>query len=303
MAGDRAFRQVTACAAHAVPGRPPIRVQVGQVVEVGARDTTWPAFVFVTAAQGVGWIPSRCLAVIQGIATVLADYDTTELSTEVGDVLDVAIVDEESGWLWCKDTTGAEGWIPVTLSTGERDRHATSSTRASPLAGRAGQVRVNSRPEVQRSGHLLQNVRQGTSLLIVQVSAEQLIELWHLAGDAGHEHRASVGKSNVEGPPVGATTVTLDPARGLQLIDESNHVVAVDAQRIGQLLLRLAPGLEVTEHSERARGNRKRGKPIGEELCGARAHLREQEGQGRRIRRGRRIHLESIGPHDDCHVR
>jgi hypothetical protein len=40
-------------------------------------------------------------------------YDTTELPTKAGDVLDVLAEDHESGWLWCRPSDGREGWVPA----------------------------------------------------------------------------------------------------------------------------------------------------------------------------------------------
>jgi hypothetical protein len=99
--------------AHSVPERPPIRVAAGDVVLVGERDTKWPAFVFVTTSDGAGWVPDRYLSRDGTSAVVIVRYDTTELPTETGVVLDVLVQDDESGWWWCRAPDGAEGWVPV----------------------------------------------------------------------------------------------------------------------------------------------------------------------------------------------
>jgi hypothetical protein len=44
---------------------------------------------------------------------VIEAYDTTELPTESGEVLDVITEDVQSGWLWCRSATGRTGWVPV----------------------------------------------------------------------------------------------------------------------------------------------------------------------------------------------
>ncbi|MCI0678132.1 MAG: hypothetical protein L0Z63_03705 [Actinobacteria bacterium] len=98
---------------HQVPTRPPIRVESGEVVEVGERDTTWPAFVFVTTTQGRGWVPERCLERPEQGAVVRIPYDTTELATSPGESLMVAIRDEEGGWAWCQNSKEEEGWVPL----------------------------------------------------------------------------------------------------------------------------------------------------------------------------------------------
>jgi SH3 domain len=107
------MERVRAIEAHTVSERPPIQVAVGDAVSVGERDTDWPAFVFVTAERGAGWIPSRYLSSDSGEATVEVAYDTTELATELGDVLEVVERDDESGWHWCRASDGREGWVPT----------------------------------------------------------------------------------------------------------------------------------------------------------------------------------------------
>ncbi|MBO0827835.1 MAG: hypothetical protein J2P24_08640 [Streptosporangiales bacterium] len=112
-------RTVVATVAHEIPERPPIRLAVGQPVRVGDRDTEWPEFVFVTAADGAGWVPARNLSASSGAAIVLTAYDTTELPTRAGEVLQVVAEDLAGGWLWCRSREGREGWVPVdTLDLG-----------------------------------------------------------------------------------------------------------------------------------------------------------------------------------------
>jgi len=106
-------RLVWAIEAHTIPERPPLKLAAGDVVRVGERDTEWPAFLFVTCEAGSGWVPSRCLSADTGKAEVVAAYDTTELPTSAGEVLEVVEVDDEAGWLWCRSTSGREGWVPT----------------------------------------------------------------------------------------------------------------------------------------------------------------------------------------------
>jgi Variant SH3 domain len=46
-------------------------------------------------------------------AVVRTGYDTTELPTHVGEVLDVVAEDLVSGWVWCRSREGREGWVPL----------------------------------------------------------------------------------------------------------------------------------------------------------------------------------------------
>lgn len=103
---------VVATEAHAIPERPPLSLAPGDVVTVGRRDRDWPAFVFVTAARGSGWVPSRHLSADAGQAVVQTAYDTTELATRSGEILELVARDDESGWLWCRSADGREGWVP-----------------------------------------------------------------------------------------------------------------------------------------------------------------------------------------------
>ena len=99
---------------HVPPDRPPIRISVGEVVTLGARDTQWPAFVFVTTADGEGWVPARHIAADDGRGTITAAYDTSELAVVAGEQVAVIEKDTESGWWWCRNNGGSEGWIPAT---------------------------------------------------------------------------------------------------------------------------------------------------------------------------------------------
>lgn len=99
--------------AHEIPGRRPLFLHAGDVVTVGRRDDDWPAFVFVECERGAGWVPARNLSADSGRAAVLVPYDTTELPTRGGERLEVLARDDESGWHWCRNAAGREGWVPV----------------------------------------------------------------------------------------------------------------------------------------------------------------------------------------------
>jgi pimeloyl-ACP methyl ester carboxylesterase len=107
-------RHVRVIREHRPPDRPPLRVRPGQQVGIGELDDEWPAFRWCKAAAIGGWVPDRFLrASGDGVAVVERAYDTTELAGDPGDELTVLEADDESGWLWCRDAAGAEGWMPV----------------------------------------------------------------------------------------------------------------------------------------------------------------------------------------------
>ncbi len=87
-------------------------MEIGDRVTVGERDGEWPAFVFVTAQQGSGWVPERHLDRQGAKAVIKQRYDTTELPTEAGEKLAVLCEDLSSGWVWCRAENGREGWVP-----------------------------------------------------------------------------------------------------------------------------------------------------------------------------------------------
>lgn len=103
---------------HEIPERPPLAVRPGDVVHVGERDTQWPAFTFVTATQGTGWVPVRHIDVDGSVGVMRVGYDTTELPVASGESVDVVEDDPESGWSWCRNAAGREGWVPHRVLTG-----------------------------------------------------------------------------------------------------------------------------------------------------------------------------------------
>ncbi|GAB3151409.1 SH3 domain-containing protein [Microbacterium neimengense] len=97
---------------HEIPERDPLSVLPGERVTVGERDTEWPAFVFVTTTNGSGWVPARHIDIDGAAGIVRTGYDTTELAARAGDVVEILADDIESGWSWCCDAAGREGWVP-----------------------------------------------------------------------------------------------------------------------------------------------------------------------------------------------
>lgn len=100
---------------HPTPELAPLLLARGDVVMVGERATRWPEFVFVTAAGGTGWVPSRHLSAASGPAAVIVGYDTTELPVAEGEAVSVIDRDDLSGWWWCRSVGGAEGWVPLDI--------------------------------------------------------------------------------------------------------------------------------------------------------------------------------------------
>lgn len=99
-------------ATHEPPRRPPLVVCPGDCVRVGERDDDWPEFVFVTTAAGAGWVPARFIEIEGDRGTVKVAYDTAELAAAKGQLVEMIHDDPESGWDWCQDAQGTQGWLP-----------------------------------------------------------------------------------------------------------------------------------------------------------------------------------------------
>ncbi|MBO0708892.1 MAG: hypothetical protein J2P43_11920 [Candidatus Dormibacteraeota bacterium] len=105
---------------HRPSDRAPILVEPGERLHLGERDTTWPAFRLVTKRDGgEGWVPERCFQQLPGDhpdeAVMIARYDTHEIAPPPGEEVTVLVLDEPSGWAWCRDARGAEGWLPLSV--------------------------------------------------------------------------------------------------------------------------------------------------------------------------------------------
>jgi hypothetical protein len=97
---------------HRAPDRPAIRMQAGERVTLGDRDTEWPEFVWTALASGLGgWVPTALFDAERGQASALQDYDTKELDADPGDEL--VLHRELAGWWWAENARGESGWIPT----------------------------------------------------------------------------------------------------------------------------------------------------------------------------------------------
>ena len=96
--------------------QPPLVMRSGESLEVVEKEKSerWPAFVLVINEKGSrGWVPERYLERQGKKALAIRGYDTTTLDPLKGDVLTVLEEDRESGWLWCRDSNGKEGWFAL----------------------------------------------------------------------------------------------------------------------------------------------------------------------------------------------
>lgn len=92
----------------------PIKIEVGESVVIEKRETNseWLGWVYCVDSRGIaGWVSEKCLNESGQTATVIKNYDATELTAKAGERLKIYY--EEFGWYWCRNENGSKGWIPV----------------------------------------------------------------------------------------------------------------------------------------------------------------------------------------------
>jgi len=93
----------------------------GEKLTIGDRDSEWDGWVWCTNSEGVSrWVPEGFVARHGDTCIALREYESTELSVHIGEILDVGEI--ESGWAWCikgaelaeqADQAGQAGWVPL----------------------------------------------------------------------------------------------------------------------------------------------------------------------------------------------
>ena len=113
------MKHFTANTNYTVVDRTPLHVHAGDTVSVGARDKSWPGWIWVSTIDGRGsYVPEDILEIEGPTAKVLTAFSTRDLSVKQGER--VTALREVSGWLWCRNNAGDEGWLPeFVLRAGE----------------------------------------------------------------------------------------------------------------------------------------------------------------------------------------
>jgi uncharacterized protein YgiM (DUF1202 family) len=89
----------------------PIILCLGDIVTIEDRESEWPGWIWCTTARGKsGWTPKSYIQRDGDKGVTLRSYDATELSVTEGEEL--TIINEESGWFWCRTKDGHLGWVP-----------------------------------------------------------------------------------------------------------------------------------------------------------------------------------------------
>ena len=84
----------------------------GDKVRAGREDPDMPGWFWCENKDGVwSWIPEEYLDRTGAKGTITHNYDTTELTVDVGDVLDY--VTEVKFWTLCRTHDRKKGWVPT----------------------------------------------------------------------------------------------------------------------------------------------------------------------------------------------
>lgn len=101
----------TANTNYTVVDRSPLHLRAGDTVTAGPNDKSWPGWIWVNTADGRGsYVPEDILEITGSTACVRTPFSARDLSVKSGER--VAALREVSGWLWCRNAAGEEGWLP-----------------------------------------------------------------------------------------------------------------------------------------------------------------------------------------------
>lgn len=97
---------------YTVVDRTPLTLAAGETVSLGNEDKAWEGWVWATTAEGRGtYLPVSFLEeTAPGQARLKEPFAAIDLSVKKGDP--VTCLRELSGWFWCRDAAGNEGWLP-----------------------------------------------------------------------------------------------------------------------------------------------------------------------------------------------
>lgn len=97
---------------YTVVDRTPLHLEAGEIVTLGREDKAWTGWVWVTTSENRGtYAPVTFLERTNpGQAMVRQAFEAVDLSVKKGEPL--SLLREVSGWFWCRNEGGQEGWVP-----------------------------------------------------------------------------------------------------------------------------------------------------------------------------------------------
>lgn len=100
--------------AHAASYADPIRVRRHDVIALSGRSEVWDGhrWLWARAPDGrEGWIPDDLPVERSNEMVADRDYSAVELTCGVHERMHV--LERRHGWAWCRNMSGAQGWVPL----------------------------------------------------------------------------------------------------------------------------------------------------------------------------------------------
>ncbi|MDB6133357.1 MAG: Variant protein [Verrucomicrobiales bacterium] len=97
---------------YTVVDRSPLTLAAGETVTLGNEDKAWEGWVWAVTAEGRGtYLPVSFLEKTgEERARLREPFAAVDLSVKKGDP--IVSLRGVSGWFWCRDAKGSEGWLP-----------------------------------------------------------------------------------------------------------------------------------------------------------------------------------------------
>ena len=87
-----------------------LELKAGERVTIS--DKKENGWVWCINKKGTGaWVPEKYLERKEHTGITLFDYSSAELTVIIGERL--TFIKEESGWIWCTNQKGQNGWVPL----------------------------------------------------------------------------------------------------------------------------------------------------------------------------------------------
>ncbi|MFX1369151.1 MAG: hypothetical protein ACFFAY_11170 [Promethearchaeota archaeon] len=101
-----------------------LKMNVGDLLRGEERKTRWDGWIWCTNESGISaGIPEVYLSKQSqsGLYKALRDYDSFELSVDIGGILTVK--ETAASWAWVENPDGEEGWVPLENLVDASDRN------------------------------------------------------------------------------------------------------------------------------------------------------------------------------------
>lgn len=84
----------------------------GERINFENRESDWPGWFWCIKANGqAAWIPASYIDCQGAQGIVLKSYNSIELTVIPDEILEIS--ETESGWGWCTNGCGQQGWVPL----------------------------------------------------------------------------------------------------------------------------------------------------------------------------------------------